>query len=161
MASVTGSKASRSYWHSTETVEPPSAAATPSSKSGSCSTPVTGRSAQLMSTATRRPGNPSCRQAAIWAVSQSIARPAPNSCPASSLPSHSAAASCPAASADSTAIPRRASSEVARCGAESLTQTTFSPQASPSRTNAAVRSNRSSGSPKVRHAWSSAVRSVI
>ena len=105
-----------------------------------------------MSTATRRPGNPSCRQAAICLVSQSIARPASNSCPDSSRPSHSAAASCPAASADSTAIPRRASSEVARCGAESLTQTTFSPQASPSRTNAAVRSNRSSGSPNVRHA---------
>ena len=152
MASVTGSNPSRSYWHSTEAVEPASAAATPSSKSGSCSTPVTGRSAQLMSTATRRPGNPSRWQSAIWLVSQSIARPAPNSCPDSSRPSHSAAASCPAASADSTATPRRASSEVACCGAESLIQTTLSPQASPSRTNAAVRSNRSSGSPNVRHA---------
>jgi hypothetical protein len=63
VASVTGSNPSRSYWHSTETVLPASAAATPFSKSGSCSTPVTGRSAQLMSTATRRPGKPSCRQA--------------------------------------------------------------------------------------------------
>ena len=60
-ASVTGSNRSRSYWHSTETAVPATAAATFSSNSGSCSTPVTGRSAQLMSTASRRPGPASRR----------------------------------------------------------------------------------------------------
>ena len=67
-ASVTGSNRSRSYWHSTETAVPASAPAIFSSKSGSCSTPLTGRSAQLMSTASRRPGKPWSRQSVHLSV---------------------------------------------------------------------------------------------
>ena len=124
----------------------------PSSNSGSSSTPLTGRSAQFMSTATRRPPNPSCWLAAIWPLSQRIAAPALNAWPDSRQPSQLATVICPLARADSTGIPRRASSTVTCCGPASVTHTTFRPPASPSRTNAAVRSNRSSGSPKVRHA---------
>jgi hypothetical protein len=83
-ASVTGSKRSRSYWHSTEVVVPATAAATFSSNSGSCSTPVTGPRAQLMSTASRRPTSPAV---AISRASQVMAWPALNTCPASSRPS--------------------------------------------------------------------------
>jgi len=76
------------------------------------------------------------------------------------LPSHPAAAICPDSIASRTAMPRRPSSATAWAGAASLTHTTFSPASRPSLTNAAVRSNSSSASPKVRQAWSSADSSV-
>ena len=102
---------SRSYWHSTDTVVPASAAAMPSSKSGSCSIPVTGRSAQLMSTATRRPGNPCCLAGRHLPAQPSHRATGAERLPGQQRPSHPAAVICPAASAGSTAIPRRASSE--------------------------------------------------
>ena len=151
MASVTGSNPSRSYWQSTDTDVSAIASAIPFSKSGSCSTPAIGRSAQLMSTATRSPGNPSWRQAAICSLSQPVACLALNAVSDSSRLSDSGA-SRPAATAGAASIPRRDSSEVTRSGPAALSHTTFRPPDRPSRTNAAVRSNSSSGSPNVRHA---------
>ncbi len=133
----------------------------PSSNWGRCSIPVTGRSAQLMSTAIRSPGNPSSPEAASCLVSHAIAASALNTCPASRRPSHPSAVICPVAIAGSTAIPRRDSSATAGPGPASLSHITLRPASSPSRTNAAVRSNNSSASPNVRHAWSSTVSSVI
>ena len=151
-ASVTGSNRSRSYWHSTDAVVPASAAARPSSNCGSCSIPVTGRSAQPISTAIRSPGNPRSREDASCRASHPIAASALNTCPDSSRPSHPAAVIRPAAIAGSTSIPRRDSSVTASPGPASLSHITFRPASSPSRTNAAVRSNSSSASPNVRHA---------
>jgi hypothetical protein len=151
-ASVTGSNRSRSYWHSTDAVVPASAAAMPSSNCGSCSLPVTGRSAQLMSTAIRSPGNPSSLEDVSCRVSHLIAASALNTCPSSRRPSHPAAVICPASIAGATLIPRRDSSLTACPGPASLSHITFRPASSPSRTNAAVRSNSSSASPNVRHA---------
>jgi hypothetical protein len=129
-ASVTGSNRSRSYWHSTDAVVPASAAAMPSSNSGSCSIPVTGRSAQLMSTAIRSPGNPSSREDASCRVSHPIAASALNTCPDSRRPSQPSAVIRPAAIAGSTAIPRRAELR-AKHTRSSGSGTTRSPRAPP------------------------------
>jgi len=59
-------------------VLPSSAAAMPSSNCGSSSIPATGRSAQLMSSATRSPGNPCFQEDASSPASQPTAASARN-----------------------------------------------------------------------------------
>ena len=66
---------------------------------GSSSTPATGRSAQLMSSATRSPGNPCDRLDSSSPASQPTAASARNACPDSSRPSQPAAVICPLARA--------------------------------------------------------------